>query len=61
MAFRSRLGCQIFMNKDLDDITVRIPSATRNLRVDGNNYTWIERTRVIINILVLIGSKPTHH
>lgn len=32
---RSRLGCQIEMCKDLDGITVRIPSATRNLRVDG--------------------------
>lgn len=32
---RSRLGCQIEMVKDLDGITVRIPSATRNLRVDG--------------------------
>ncbi|KAG2236471.1 2Fe-2S ferredoxin-type domain-containing protein [Thamnidium elegans] len=35
----SRLGCQVFMNKDLDDITVRIPSATRNLRVDGSKPT----------------------
>ncbi|KAI7896288.1 2Fe-2S ferredoxin-type domain-containing protein [Mucor mucedo] len=35
----SRLGCQIEMNKDLDDITVRIPSATRNLRVDGSKPT----------------------
>lgn len=34
-SFRSRLGCQVAMNKDLDGITVRIPSATRNLRVDG--------------------------
>lgn len=32
---RSRLGCQIEMNEELDGITVRIPSATRNLRVDG--------------------------
>ncbi|ORX56349.1 ferredoxin [Hesseltinella vesiculosa] len=32
----SRLGCQIEMCKDLDGITVRIPSATRNLRVDGS-------------------------
>lgn len=33
--YRSRLGCQIEMCEDLDGITVRIPSATRNLRVDG--------------------------
>ncbi|OAD70712.1 hypothetical protein PHYBLDRAFT_19653, partial [Phycomyces blakesleeanus NRRL 1555(-)] len=31
----SRLGCQIFMDKSLDGLKVRIPSATRNLRVDG--------------------------
>ncbi|KAG2192809.1 hypothetical protein INT46_011565 [Mucor plumbeus] len=35
----SRLGCQIEMVKDLDGITVRIPSATRNLRVDGSKPT----------------------
>ncbi|KAI9314861.1 2Fe-2S ferredoxin-type domain-containing protein [Dichotomocladium elegans] len=35
----SRLGCQIFMNKDLDGLTVRLPSATRNLRVDGSKPT----------------------
>ncbi|KAI8099941.1 2Fe-2S ferredoxin-type domain-containing protein [Halteromyces radiatus] len=35
----SRLGCQIEMNQDLDGITVRIPSATRNLRVDGSKPT----------------------
>ncbi|RUS22304.1 putative 2 iron, 2 sulfur cluster binding protein [Endogone sp. FLAS-F59071] len=31
----SRLGCQVEMNKELDGLTVRIPSATRNVRVDG--------------------------
>ncbi|CAO3598252.1 unnamed protein product [Absidia cylindrospora] len=35
----SRLGCQVEMNQDLDGITVRIPSATRNLRVDGSKPT----------------------
>ncbi|CAO3598881.1 unnamed protein product [Absidia cylindrospora] len=35
----SRLGCQIEMTEDLDGITVRIPSATRNLRVDGSKPT----------------------
>lgn len=28
----SRLGCQIHMNKELDGITVKIPSATRNVQ-----------------------------
>lgn len=31
----SRLGCQIKMEKGLDGITVRLPSATRNMAVDG--------------------------
>ncbi|GBC00687.1 hypothetical protein RclHR1_03940013 [Rhizophagus clarus] len=30
----SRLGCQIVMRKDLDGITVTIPSATRNVRLE---------------------------
>ncbi|CAM0142630.1 mitochondrial matrix iron-sulfur protein [Umbelopsis sp. WA50703] len=35
----SRLGCQIAMNKDLDGLTVKMPSATRNMRVDGSKPT----------------------
>ncbi|RGB34832.1 2Fe-2S ferredoxin-type domain-containing protein, partial [Rhizophagus diaphanus] len=31
----SRLGCQIVMREDLDGITVTIPSATRNMRLEG--------------------------
>ncbi|KAL4420822.1 hypothetical protein ABPG75_010478 [Micractinium tetrahymenae] len=31
----SRLGCQIIASKDLDGLVVRIPSATRNMAVDG--------------------------
>ncbi|KAI9091122.1 2Fe-2S ferredoxin-type domain-containing protein [Phlyctochytrium arcticum] len=30
----SRLGCQVVMTKDLDGITVRLPSMTRNLQND---------------------------
>jgi hypothetical protein len=37
MYYSSRLGCQVEMCEDLDGITVRIPSATRNLRVDGKS------------------------
>lgn len=29
----SRLGCQIIMTQDLDGLTVRLPSATRNILV----------------------------
>jgi len=28
----SRLGCQVLMSKDLDGLTVRLPSMTRNLQ-----------------------------
>ena len=28
----SRLGCQIVMNKDLDGLVVKLPSATRNVQ-----------------------------
>jgi len=31
----SRLGCQIIMRKDLDGITVTIPSATRNVKLEA--------------------------
>ncbi|KAJ3171982.1 hypothetical protein HDU88_006793 [Geranomyces variabilis] len=30
----SRLGCQVCMSKELDGMTVKLPSATRNLAVD---------------------------
>ena len=32
----SRLGCQVIATEELDGITVRIPSATRNFAVDGH-------------------------
>ena len=31
----SRLGCQIVLNHDLQDMVITIPSATRNFYVDG--------------------------
>ncbi|SCV69046.1 BQ2448_2066 [Microbotryum intermedium] len=33
----SRLGCQIKVTKDFDGTTITLPSATRNLRVDGQS------------------------
>ncbi|KAG8222874.1 hypothetical protein J437_LFUL003519 [Ladona fulva] len=32
----SRLGCQIILTKDLDNIELRLPQATRNFYVDGH-------------------------
>lgn len=31
----SRLGCQVRLTPELDGMTVRLPSATRNMYVDG--------------------------
>jgi len=31
----SRLGCQVKVTKEMDGTTITLPSATRNLRVDG--------------------------
>ena len=33
--YRSRLGCQIKCSKELEGMKLRIPSATRNMAVDG--------------------------
>ncbi|CAG8486568.1 8403_t:CDS:2 [Ambispora gerdemannii] len=35
----SRLGCQIVMKPELDGITVTIPSATRNVRLEGSKLS----------------------
>merc|ERR1712032_894137 len=32
----SRLGCQIIVTEDMDNITVDLPAATRNMYVDGH-------------------------
>ncbi|KAG9302290.1 hypothetical protein G9A89_008781 [Geosiphon pyriformis] len=35
----SRLGCQIVMKPEIDGITVTIPSATRNVRLQGSKIS----------------------
>ncbi|ORY55340.1 2Fe-2S ferredoxin-type domain-containing protein [Leucosporidium creatinivorum] len=35
----SRLGCQVKVTKEMDGTTITLPSATRNLRVDGSKPT----------------------
>ncbi|BGP54093.1 hypothetical protein JCM8202_003092 [Rhodotorula sphaerocarpa] len=35
----SRLGCQVKVTKDFEGTTITLPSATRNLRVDGSKPT----------------------
>ncbi|PPR02762.1 hypothetical protein CVT24_002265 [Panaeolus cyanescens] len=41
----SRLGCQVIMTKELDGIECRLPSATRNMFVDGEST--LKRKQVI--------------
>ncbi|KAF8128945.1 2Fe-2S ferredoxin-type domain-containing protein [Boletus edulis] len=35
----SRLGCQVHVTKDMDGTEIRLPSATRNMFVDGKKPT----------------------
>ncbi|PWN41853.1 ferredoxin [Ceraceosorus guamensis] len=35
----SRLGCQVKVTKELDGMVAQLPSATRNMRVDGSKPT----------------------
>ena len=35
IAYRSRLGCQVKMTPELDGMKATLPSATRNMFVDG--------------------------
>ncbi|KAJ3003861.1 hypothetical protein HKX48_001526, partial [Thoreauomyces humboldtii] len=40
----SRLGCQVIMSEELDGLTVRLPSATRNMQVDKARGTPVAAT-----------------
>jgi len=35
---RSRLGCQVFLTKEVDGMVAKLPSATRNMYVDGEYF-----------------------
>jgi ferredoxin len=35
----SRLGCQVHITRELDEMTATLPSATRNMFVDGKKPT----------------------
>jgi hypothetical protein len=35
---RSRLGCQVFLTKEVDGMVAKLPSATRNMYVDGESF-----------------------
>ena len=42
----SRLGCQVKLTKDLDGITCTLPSATRNMFVDGKCALYSRRGKL---------------
>jgi hypothetical protein len=35
---RSRLGCQVFLTREVDGLVAKLPSATRNMYVDGESW-----------------------
>ena len=57
----SRLGCQVKLTKELDGMTATLPSATRNMFVDGTASEFSLLDSVLIQILCSIGKKPAHH
>ena len=54
----SRLGCQVKLTKDLDGMTATLPSATRNMFVDG---VWIFPSTSHYSESMAKGKKPVHH
>jgi len=43
LTLTSRLGCQVKVTRDMEGMTVRLPSATRNFYVDKTKVPSIER------------------
>lgn len=44
----SRLGCQVKLTKELDGITATLPSATRNMFVDGQEPVAYAYLKILI-------------
>ncbi len=50
------------MNHELDGITVQLPSATRNMFVDGSYIKVYPPTPLFLTTFPLaVGAKPTKH
>lgn len=59
----SRLGCQVKLTKDLDGMVATLPSATRNMFVDGK-WSVLDKGRSILltnSGSIPAGKKPTKH
>jgi ferredoxin-2, mitochondrial len=48
----SRLGCQVVMTRDLDGVTATLPSATRNMFVDGESWMVFKISSVFAYLFV---------
>lgn len=59
----SRLGCQVHLTRELDGITCTLPSATRNMFVDGTSLCpTVSGVRPDHTFcFFFIGHKSTHH
>lgn len=59
----SRLGCQVQLTRELDGMTATLPSATRNMFVDGGcrSLCLFFSEEAFLTALAFTGKKPTHH
>ena len=50
LTLTSRLGCQIKVDRTMEEMTVRLPSATRNFYVDKSKLNlWVEALRNVVS------------
>jgi ferredoxin len=54
----SRLGCQVKVTRELDGMTCTLPSATRNMFVDGMCLFF--RSCPVFMVNIFIGKKASH-
>lgn len=47
---RSRLGCQVFLTKEVDGLVAKLPSATRNMYVDGESSILYIPSRLSLSL-----------
>ncbi|KAI0267257.1 2Fe-2S ferredoxin-type domain-containing protein [Gloeopeniophorella convolvens] len=55
----SRLGCQVKLTRELNEMTATLPAATRNMFVDGESILLC--IPYLMQWLFEAGKKPTHH
>jgi len=55
----SRLGCQVKLTKGLDGVTCTLPSATRNMFVDGTSWTFFPEIRSLLFLVLQVINQHT--